>query len=316
MEQTMETARQRVKPPFFRRVAKVISRSWTGWLFVLPLVLGILIFTFIPMLQSLIYSFYDYNGVMVFDFIGLENFTYMFKIDREFPVVLGNTFLWTAVSVPLNIVLSYAFALFVNLKVKGMQAARVVYYLPVIIPGVVSGLLWKDMFNPTYGVANSFLTTMGLPPSKWFEGSSTAMLSLLIMNLWGIGGGMVLWLAALKSVPESLYEHAKIDGAGAFTRLFVITIPMTTPTIFYNLVMQIIGSLQNFATYIVASNNGRGPDNALYFFAVKIYNTAFAGNRFEFGYASALAWVLFVIIGILTVILFTTSKWVYYGEES
>ncbi len=316
MEKALETKRTGVKKRVPQRIGKVIRDSWSGWLFVLPLVLGMVIFTFIPMVQSLVYCFYNYDGVMVFEFVGFQNFVRMFTVDREFPVVLGNTFLWTVISVPLNMVLSYAFALFVNLKVKGMKAFRVIYYLPVVIPGVVSGLLWKDVFNPTYGVANSFLTTLGLPASRWFEGAETAMLSLIVMNLWSVGGGMVLWLAALKAVPESLYEHAKIDGANSFVRLVAITLPMTTPTIFYNLVMQVIGALQNFSTYVIASNNGKGPDNSLYFYAVKIYNTAFSGTRFQYGYASALAWILFLIIGVLTVVLFTTCKWVYYGEES
>ena len=301
---------------FFVRLKRTVRESWVGWLFVLPLVVGILVFTLIPMVQSFIYCFYDYDGVRVFDYIGLENFRYMFTVDKDFLIILRNTFLWTAISIPVNLVLSYAFALFVNLKVQAMRLARVVYYLPVVIPGVVGGILWRDVFNPTYGVANSFLALVHLPPSRWFEGESTAMLSLLVMNLWLVGGGMVLWLAALKAVPDSLYEHAKIDGAGAFTRLFAITLPMCTPTIFYNLIMSVIGSLQNFSTYIVASNNGRGPNKSLYFYAVKIYNTAFNGLKFEYGYASALAWFLFLIIAVLTVLLFTTSKWVYYGEEN
>lgn len=301
-------------------VKKTVKDSYTGWLFVLPLVIGLLVFTFIPMFQSLMYCFYEYDGVRVFRFIGFENFVYMFTVDRDVPVVIANTFLWTILSVPVNLVLSYAFALFVNMKTKGMRFFRILYYLPVVIPGVVSALLWKDVFDPVYGIANSFLMKMGVVQSslpRWFESEDfMAMVSLLLMSLWGIGGGMVLWLAALKAVPESLYESARLDGANAFVRCFVITIPMCSAMIFYNLLMSIIGSLQNFTTYIVAPNSGKGNGNSLYLYAVKIYNTAFSGYKFEYGYASALAWFLFLIIAVLTVILFSTSRWVYYGEEN
>lgn len=243
----------------------------------LPLVIGLVVFTFVPMFQSLVYCFYQYDGVRVFEFIDFENFVYMFTVDRDFPIILKNTFLWTVISVPLNLVLSYAFALFVNQKAKGMRFFRVLYYLPVIIPGVVSGLLWKDVFDPVYGIANSFLGALGVAPESlpsWFEAENfTAMGTLLLMSVWGVGGGMVLWLAALKAVPESLHESAKLDGANAFVRLFVITIPMCSAMIFYNLLMQVIGSLQNFSTYIVAPNSGKGNGNSLYMYADKIYNT-------------------------------------------
>ena len=303
---------------FLAFLKKEWRMSWAGWMFISPLVIGIAVFTAYPMVQSLIYSFYNYDGGRLFEFNGIANFRYMFGLDfEEVAKVFGNTFLYGIISVPLNLCLSYLLAVLVNQKIHAVKAFRVFYYLPVVIPGVVSGVIWSQIMDPSsQGVLNLFLGKFGIPPSGFFATAPTALASAIVMNLWGLGGGMVLWLAALKAVPESLYESARLDGANAFVRCFVITIPMSSAMIFYNLLMSVIGSLQNFATYIVAPNSGKGNGNSLYLYAVKIYNTAFSGYKFEYGYASALAWFLFLIIAVLTVILFSTSRWVYYGEEN
>lgn len=294
---------------------KIVKDSWHGWVFVLPLVIGMAAFTFYPMIQSLVYVFTRYNGASAPEFIGLGNFRTMFGIDREEVFkVFGNTFLYALISVPLNLCLSYLLAVAVNQKIKGVIAYRVMFYLPVVIPGVVSGVIWSQMFDNTqFGLFNTFFAHFGVGPFPFFTRKETAMLSMLIMNLWGLGGGMVLWLSALKNIPTGLYEAAKIDGAGTLTRLFKITIPLSTPMIFYNLVTGIIGAMQINSTMVFAENGGRGPDGALYFIAVKIYNEAFSDSAY--GYASALAWVLFIIIGGLTLITFATNKWVYTGDE-
>lgn len=295
---------------------KTVKDSYVGWLFTLPLTVGLLVFTFYPMVQSLIYAFAEYNGVENFRFVGFDNFVRMFTRDREIPKVLLNTFLYSIITVPLSLVLSYMLALLVNKNMKGVGVFRVLYYLPVVIPGVVSGLLWKGVFDPVYGLGNSFLNALGLPSSQFLESAKSAMATVIVMGLWGVGGNMILWLSSLKNIPPEVYEAARIDGVTPAVKLFKITIPMSTSMIFYNLITGIIGSLQTFSTYIVANNNGKGPENSLYFFAVKIYNTAFSGKKLVYGYASALAWFLFLIIGILTVTVFKTSKWVYYGEEA
>ncbi len=317
------TAAADVRPPQpqggkkFSRLRETCKQSYIGWLFTLPMTLGLLIFTFYPMIQSLVYAFAEYDGVEHFELIGFGNFIRMFTSDRrEMIIVLKNTFLYAIISVPLTLVLSYMLALLVNKKIAGVGVFRVLYYLPVVIPSVVSGLLWKGVYDPIYGLGNSILNAFGLPSSQFFESEKSAMASFIFMNIFGVGGSMILWLSALKNVPPELYEAATIDGANGAVKLFCITIPLSTSMIFYNLITGIIGSLQTFNTYVVAANEGRGPNNSLYFFAVKIYNTAFAGMRFEYGYASALAWVLFIIVGLLTVFIFRTSKWVYYGEES
>lgn len=301
----------------FSRLKEVCKKSYVGWLFTLPMTLGLLIFTFYPMIQSLVYAFAEYDGVEHFELIGLGNFIRMFTVDRrEVFTTLRNTFLYSIISVPLTLVLSYMLALLVNKKIAGVGVFRVLYYLPVVIPSVVSGLLWKGIYDPTYGLGNSILNAFGLPSSQFFEAEESALASYIFMNVFGVGGSMILWLSTLKNVPPELYEAATIDGANGAVKLFCVTIPLSTSMIFYNLITGIIGSLQTFNTYVIAANEGRGPGDSLYFFAVKIYNTAFSGMRFEYGYASALAWVLFIIVGVLTIFIFRTSKWVYYGEES
>lgn len=299
---------------YLQKTKKIIKENYAGWIFVLPLVIGIAVFTLYPMIQSLIYSFYTYDGLMLFEYTGLRNFRIMFGVDfDETSKVLLNTFIYAGLSVPINLVLSYLVAVSVNQKIKGVTVFRLFYYLPVVIPGVVSGVIWAEMLNPTgYGFFNNILGALGLEPNPFFSSAATALPSVLLMNLWSLGGGMVLWLSALKNIPATLYEAASIDGAGPIRRLWNITVPLSTPMIFYNLVTGIIGAMQTNATLVFASNGGRGPEDSLYFIAVKIYNEAFVGNNF--GYASALAWVLFFIIGLLTIITFKSSKWVYTGD--
>ncbi len=296
-------------------LAKKIKDSVYGWIFVLPLVVGMLVFTLYPVLKSLIYSFHRYNDASIYEFIGFGNFKMMFTDDREEILkVFSNTFLYAVITVPLNLFLSYFLAVIVNQKIRGVNVFRVLYYLPVVIPGVISGVIFSQMFdNTNFGLFNSVLKSLGKSePFPFFTSEKTAMFSAVLMNFWTIGASMILWLSALKNIPQGLYEAAKIDGAGVWTRVFKITIPMSTPMIFYNLITSIIGALQTNATMVYAPNGGRGEGDSLYFIAVKIY-TEFASGYY--GYASAVAWVLFVVIAILTFITFKTNKWVYTGDE-
>lgn len=296
-------------------LVKKIKDSVPGWIFVLPLVVGMLVFTLYPVLKSLIYSFHRYNDASVYEFIGLGNFRLMFTDDsEEILKVFSNTFLYAIITVPLNLFLSYFLAVIVNQKIRGVNVFRVLYYLPVVIPGVISGVIFSQMFdNTNFGLFNSVLKSLGRSePFPFFTSEKTAMFSAVLMNFWTIGASMILWLSALKNIPQGLYEAAKIDGAGVWTRVFKITIPMSTPMIFYNLITSIIGALQTNATMVYAPNGGRGEGDSLYFIAVKIY-TEFASGYY--GYASAVAWVLFVVIAILTFITFKTNKWVYTGDE-
>ncbi len=310
-----DAAGGRAKPPVARRFIKAIKNNYTGWLFIMPTVLGILLFTLYPMLASLFYSFFDYNIVSPPQSFGLQNYIKPFTDGwPEFGKSLQVTFVFSLISIPLNMVLSFALALMLNQKAKGMRFFRLLYYLPVIIPGVVSGLLWKDIMQPSGGIMNALFELVGLPKSNFFLDKNTALPTLIFTGLFGLGGGMILWIAALKNISPDLYEAADIEGANPFVKLFAITIPMCSPVIFYNLITGVIGALQTFGGVYVLTGGGGGVDNSLLFYVMNIYNQAFS-SRLAMGYASALSWILFFIIGILTFIMFKTSRWVYYGGE-
>lgn len=293
-------------------VKKFFRDNYAGWLCNLPLFVGMAIFTAVPVATSLWYAFNKFDG-FVMEFYGFRNFIGAFTVDKKENITaVLNTLYYTVVSIPLTLVLSYMLAVLVNKSLPGIKVFRVFYYMPCVIPAVVSGLLWKDMYDPTFGFCNGILQKMGLPTSRFFSDPKSAMPSVFFMNLWGLGGGMILWLAAFRNIPRQLYEAAELDGAGTVKKFFHITIPMSTPMIFYNVITMIIGSLQT-NTMTFAKNYGRGEENSLYMIGSKLYWEAFQRSRL--GYASALSWMLLIVIGALTALMFKTSKWVYYGEE-
>ena len=292
---------------------KVLKRNLTGYMFMTPLVLGLAVFTIIPIIQSLIYSFYKYDGMMTFQYLGFGNYIDLFTSDSDFIVVLRNTFVYAIINVVISIATTYMLALFVNKKTKGVMLFRLLYYMPVIIPGIISGLIWIDIMSYPDGAFNTILSIFNIAPYAFFSSANTAMLSLFVMQLWGVGGGMILWLATFKNIPDAFYEAASIDGAGKLRQFVTITLPMSTPMIFYHLITSIIGSLQFNGTMVFAPRNGKGIENSLFFITVKIYKDAFEGQKL--GYASAMAWILFIIIGLLVILVFKTSKWVFYGDE-
>lgn len=295
------------------KIKKFFKENGAGYVFMLPLVLGLAILTVYPVVQALIISFYKYDGFATANYIGFDNFVRAFTIDTQFWKVVGNTFLYAFLNVPFTMILSYLLALFVNKNIKGISVFRTLFYLPCVIPGIVMGVMWGDFMAYPSGAFNEIFAALGLPRFTFLSVASTSMASLFIMGLWGIGGGMILWLAALKNIPAAMYEAADIDGAGKAFVLFRITIPMSTTTIFYNLIVGVIGTLQINSTLIFAPG-GTGIDNSLYFFSVKIYKEAF--QRSSMGYASALAWILAVVIGLITIVLFKTSGWVYAEDEN
>ena len=290
-----------------------LRKNIAGYTFMLPLIIGVSVFSFWPIISSLIYSFHKYDGFMTYEYLGFRNYVDLFKHDIDgLGKVLSNTFIFAAGSVILSLSLSYLLALSVSKQSKGVYAIRVLFYIPCVIPGVVMAAMWADLLAEN-GAFNSIFTSLGLPKFAFLDSPETSMITLFITGLWGLGGGMILWLAAFNNIPRTMYEAAEIDGAKSFTKFVKITIPMTTPTIFYNMITGVIGSLQYNGTLMLAPNSGRGYENSIYFISVKIYRDAFI--RMKFGYASAAAWILFVIIGVLVIIMFRTSKWVFYGEE-
>ena len=291
-----------------------MKKNGTCYLFLLPLILSVLLFAVYPMVSSFIYSFSDYTLYAPWiSELSFDNYIKMFTSDWvHFGNALRITGIYTIISVPLMMVLSFLLALFLNHKLSGVKIFRTLYYVPMVIPAVVSALLWKNILDPSFGIANRIFEMLGLPKSDFVFGSKDALTSLIVLGLWGVGGTMILWLSALKNVPESLIESAKLDGAGSLRRLLVIILPMCSPIIFYNLIMAIITALQNFGSFAMVG--GGGTDDSLMFIAVKIYIDAFAG--YDLAYACAMGWFLFLIIALLTVVIFRSSKWVFYGEES
>lgn len=287
-----------------------------GYLFASPVILGIIIYTYVPTFQALIYSFFDYDGFYTMDYVGFKNYHTALFIDPDTWIVVKNTFTYALITVPLNLVLGYLVALLVNTKAKGIGIFRTFIYLPLIIPMVASGLLWLDIFDTSSnGVMNNILAFFNIPAQTFFSKAESSMATLILTTVWSVGGSMVLWLSQFKSIPAELYESAYLDGANYVQKTLKITLPLSTPIIFYNLITGIIGALQISSTLIIGGVSGKGMDNSLYFISAKIYNESFRG-AFRLGYASAISMMLFLVIGLLTLIVFLTSKkWVYYQGD-
>lgn len=302
-----------------QRTKQKIKSNVVGWLYIMPVMLGVLIFTAFPVIYAFINSFFETPlKAISWDFgewVGLENYLLPLTnsyYKRKFFKSLGVTFLYAGTYIPISLILSFLLAVLLNRDLKGMRFFRVLYYLPVLIPPVCSGLLWNRITDPYYGVINKALENLGIGALPWFTKAASSMPSFIFVNLFTLGGNMILWLAQLKNVPKSLYESARLDGAGRFRQLINITIPLCTPMILYNVIMSIIGVLQTYSQVLTLTGSANsGVDDSLLFYVFNIYD-----NRVShFGYACALSFILFAIIGALTAAVMKTSKWVYYTEE-
>ncbi len=296
-----------------RRGGLLRQEAIDGWLCVLPWVLGFVLFTAGPMIASAILAFTDYDITFAPNFVGLGNFRKMLFGDELFWKSLYNTAYYTFIFVPLHLIVALLAAMALNAKLKGISVFRTIFYVPSIVPAVASAFLWMWIYNPDYGLANAILSIFGLPPLKWLFDEELAKPSFIFMGLWGLGASMLIFLAQLQHVPESLHEAAEIDGASTLHRFRFITIPMISPVIFFNLVVGIIGSFQIFTTAYIATQGG--PNNATLFFVLHLYNNGFKFLRM--GYACGLAWVLFTIVLVFTVMqLKLADRWVYYEGEA
>jgi multiple sugar transport system permease protein len=274
-------------------------RAVSGYLFILPFILGFLLWFLVPALVAVWLTFFDWNMIRDPVYVGLDNFREVFR-DRLFIQSLKATAYYTLVSVPVSLVLAFLIALLLNAKVRGMAVFRTIFYLPSIVPAVANAVLWNFVFNTEFGLVNALLRALGLPKIMWFQDPKWAMPALIIMSLWGLGYSVVIYLAGLQGIPEVLYEAAEIDGAGRWAKLRHVTIPLVSPVIFFNLIMGIIGSFQVFTAGFLIT--GGGPQNATLFYVLYTYRTGI--QYFDMGYAAVLAWILFFIILGLTLLVF------------
>ncbi len=283
-----------------------------GWIFISPWVLGFLAFTLGPMLYSLWLSFQKYD-LSSGEFVAAENYRRLLQDDPLFWKSLGNTFKYALLAVPLGVLGSLAAAMLLNSGIRGQRVFRTLFYLPSMVPAVASALLWLWILNPENGILNVALEKVGVKGPGWLQDEKWALPSIVLMSLWGIGGArMVIFLAGLQGVPESYYEAATLDGAGPWRRFLAITWPLLSPVTFFNAVMGLIGAMGVFTQAYIMT--GGGPNNSTLFYALYLFRNAF--EYFKLGKASAMAWLMFLILLVLTLLQFRAAKrWVHYEGE-
>lgn len=281
-----------------------------AYLFLTPWLLGFLLLILGPLIAAAYFSLTEYSILKSPIFIGFANFRQMMN-DELFWQALRVTATYTFVSVPLLVTLGYLLALLLNQDVWGLSLWRTIFYMPAVVSGVAVAIMWLWVFHPDMGIVNNALRVFGIEGPRWFGSPDWALPTLILTSVWGVGGGMVIYLAGLQGIPTHLYEAAELDGAGSWHKFVHVTLPMTTPVIFFNLLMGIIGSWQVFTSAYVIT--GGGPANSTLFYVLYLYRQGW--QYFKMGYASALAWVLFFIILVFTVIIFRSSGWVYYEGQ-
>lgn len=287
-----------------------------AYAFISPWLIGFLIFTLGPMLASLYFSFTRFNIIDPAVWRGIDNYQRLLFEDPLFWHSLQRTLYFAALALPLGLAFGFFLAILLNQEIPAVNVWRTVYFLPSVVAGVAVALLWMRLFNPRIGLVNPFLENVfGIEnPPGWLQDPQWAIPSLVIMSLWGVGGSMIIYLAGLQGIPTTLYEAAKIDGTNAWQRFRTVTLPLMTPVIFYNLVIGLIGSFQYFTEVYVATKGEGGPMRSTLVYNLYLYQNAF--KFFEMGYASALAWVLFLIVLLVTLAVFRSSPmWVFYEGE-
>jgi multiple sugar transport system permease protein len=287
--------------------------NFTGYLFIAPWLIGFLVFSLGPFIQSFYLSFTRYNIVQPPKFIGLANYRMMLFDDELFWKSLWVTIRFALCSVPMVLVVGVLLALLLNSNVKGIAAFRTIFYLPSIIPTVATTSIFMWILNPQVGMVNQILDLIGIKGPAWLSDPTWTPWSLVFMSVWGAGGSMVIYLAGLKDIPTYLYEAATLDGAGPIQKLKTVTLPMLSPVIFFNLVMGIIGTFQYFTQAFMISKGQGGPEDSTMFYALYMFQRSW--KYMDMGYGSAMAWVLFVLIIFITAVIFRShTRWVHYGK--
>lgn len=290
-----------------------LHRFITGLLFISPWLIGFLLWTVYPVLASIFYSFTRYDVVRPPRYIGLSNYSELLFKDDTFHIVLGNTLYFVIIGVPLGVITAFLLAALLNNRMRFRSIYRTVFFLPAIVPAIAAAEVWRWVYNPRWGLINSVLKSMGLATIPWLSSPALAKFSLIIIQAWAQGTAMLIFLAALQDVPRSLYDAAVVDGANRWQRFRHVTIPMTTPAILFVLLTGLIGTFQYFTLGWLLTQGG--PNQSTEFYSIYLYRNAF--RFFKMGYASALAWLLFILIVICTLLIFRTSaRWVFYGGET
>ena len=294
---------------------KTLKQSnWVGYLFVSPWLIGFLLFALIPMSISLVLAFTDYDILGGVNFKGLGNFQRMFFEDPRYWRSVAATFRYVGLSVPLRLVFALGVAMLLNAKRRGVYWYRAAYYIPSIIGGSVAvAVMWKQLFG-NEGLMNALLSSLGIPTVGWLGNPQTAIWTLILLAVWQFGSPMLIFLAGLRQIPQELYEAASIDGANYAQKFWGVTLPLLTPIIFFNLIMQVIGGFKVFTqAFIISSGTGNPLDTTL-LYSLYLYNRAF--TTYQMGYASAMAWVMLIVIAVLTFISFKLSTfWVFYETK-
>ena len=304
-----------LKNPIKRKLTLSQRDALWGYAFTVPWIVGFLIFTLGPMIASLYFSFTKYNIIDPPTWMGIKNYQRMLFEDPLFWHSLQRTLYYAVLALPLGLVIGLFLAILLNQKIPAVNLWRTAYFLPSVVAGVAVSILFVRLFNPRVGLINPILMSLGVDnPPGWMNDPNWSIPTLVIMSLWGVGGGMIIYLAGLQGIPTALYEAAKIDGAGTWHRFRHVTIPMMTPVIFYNLVMGLIGSFQYFTEVYVATSGDGGPLRPTLVYNLYLYQNAF--KYFEMGYASAMAWFLLLLTLVATLLVFRSSPfWVFYEGQ-
>ncbi|ACT04142.1 carbohydrate ABC transporter permease [Paenibacillus sp. JDR-2] len=298
------------------QVKKIRSKRWetpiTGYLFLSPWLIGFLLLTLGPMIMSLYYSFTDYSLLEAPNWVGFDNYKQIFTNDDVFPKSLKITITFVLFTVPLRLLFALCIAMLLNRKMKGMSFYRTMVYFPSLIgTSIAVSILWKNIFSRN-GFINDFLAIFGIKGPAWIADPKYALGTLIILMVWQFGSSMIIFLAGLKQIPTDLYEASSVDGAGKFRQFISVTLPMLSPIILFNAVQTMINTFQMFTQAFVITNGG--PVKSTYVYVMYLYEEAF--TKFHMGYASALAWILLILIGLFAGVLFGTSKyWVFYENQ-
>lgn len=313
-EQRVQAPPARSATPARRRtLSRTASRNLYGYLFLAPWLVGFLLLTAGPLVGSLYYSFTDFNLLTTPNWVGLQNYEQMLTNDDRYYQSLRVTFTYVLVSVPLSLVFALLIAVILNNNLRWMALYRSVYYLPSLLGGSVAiAILWRQVFGAE-GIVNRVLGAFGIEGPSWISSPDYALDTLIVLNVWQFGAAMIIFLAGLRQIPQDLYDAASVDGAGRWNKFLRITLPLLTPLVFFNLVLGIISAFKAFTPAYIVSGGSGGPVDSTLFYSLYLYQKAF--TSFEMGYASAMAWILLLIIAFFTAMTFVTSKyWVHYGD--